>query len=112
MTYLRHRCTVAFVLLLLIVICMQSTGALPSQRPVANPAGNIPTCHCCHGKLFVKLDRRFDLKPVFLQPSRVIGLGGPVTRPMVSCSIFLCELPVRIHATTQWRGPPRISPDC
>src|SRR6185312_7674371 len=110
MTYLRHQCSVAFALVLLIVICVQSTGALPSQGPDANPGRNTPTCHCCHGKLFVKLDRRFNLKPVFLPPSRVIGPDGPAKRPKISFRIFLCLLHTGAGTTARWRGPPNVSP--
>ncbi|HEV2482427.1 MAG TPA: hypothetical protein VGS79_22335 [Puia sp.] len=112
MTYLRHRCTVAFALVLLTMICVQSTGALSAQRPGADPGRNIPTCHCCHGKVFVKLDRRFNLKPVFLLPARVICLADPVVRPIVHFSFLLCVLPARISITARWRGPPDVLPNC
>lgn len=112
MTYLRHRSTVALILLLLTVICVKSTGALQMQRPDADAGRNMPTCHRGRGKLFVKFDRRFDLKPVFLLPSRIICLGDPAVRPLVSFSCFLCVLPTGVDTTARWRGPPGSSLHC
>lgn len=106
MTYLRHRCTVAFAILLLTVICLQSSGALLVQGPDANNGRNIPTCHCCHAKVFLKFDRRFDLKPVFLLPSRIVTPGDLVTTPTHPTFLFFCTLAARTTTSTTLRGPP------
>ena len=106
MTYLRHRYSVAFAILLLTVICLQSSGALLMQGPDGNNGRNIPTCHCCHAKVFLKFDRRFDLKPVFLLPSRIISLGDPSTTPPHPTFLFFCTLPAMTTAATTLRGPP------
>ena len=112
MTYLRHRCTVAFVLLLLAVICLQSSGA--AAMPGADGANrrNIPTCHCCHAKVFLKLDRRFDLKPVFLLPARIICLGDPTVKRTPFSLLFFYMLPAGSTTAARLRGPPDLSTSC
>jgi hypothetical protein len=112
MTYLRHRYTVAFVTLLLAVICLQSSGALLVQVRDGATGRNVPTCHCCHAKVFLKLDWRVDLKPVFLLPSRIICPGDmPMKRTYCSFH-FSCTLPARSITAARLRGPPVLPTSC
>jgi hypothetical protein len=112
MTYLRHQYTVAIAFFLLTVICLQSSGVSLVQRPVANGRRNIPTCHCCHAKVFLKLDRGFDLKPVLLLPSRVVCVGDPAVRLICSSFLLFCLLPAGTSMAVRLRGPPGISLFC
>jgi hypothetical protein len=102
---------VAFAVLLLTVICLQSSGAVAMQSPGAN-GRNVPTCHCCHGKVFLKLDGRFDLKPVFLLPARIICLSDPTVKRTYSSFLFICALPAGSTTAARLRGPPDLSISC
>ena len=112
MTYLRHQYTMAIAFLLLTVICLQSSGVSLVQHPDAGGRRNIPICHCCHGKIFLKLDRGFDLKPVLLLPLRVVYAGDPVLRRIYSSFLFFCLLPAGISMAARLRGPPGVSLFC
>ena len=108
MTYLRHQCTVAFTFFLLTFICMQASGALPGQQADGGSGRNIPSCHCCHGKVFLAFDRRFDLKPVFLLPSYIICNSDPAVRPAYALSFSFCTLSTATIAAARLRGPPGV----
>lgn len=113
MAYLRHRATVAFALLLLAVICLQSSGAALAQGLDGTTRRNVPTCHCCHAKVFLKLDRRFELKPVFLLPSRIVCLSDPsAVRQPYPTFLFLGELPAGTNTVARLRGPPCLPAYC
>ena len=112
MTYFKHRYLVAFAVLLPAMLLLQSSGMSLVQRPDASGRRNIPTCHCCHAKVFLKLDRRFDLKPVFLLPARIICLGDPTVKRTPFSFLFFYMLPAGSTTAARLRGPPDLSTSC
>jgi hypothetical protein len=106
-TYLKHHfLESAVAMAMLLAIGLQSTGAVPAKGPDGGGRGNIPGCHCCHGKVFLKLDKRYDLKPLVLLSTPFFQLAVPTVRRV--CGRFLV---VRGWASTvvrpaALRGPP------
>ena len=112
MTYFKHRYLVAFAVLLPAMLLLQSSGMSLVQRPDASGRRNIPTCHGCHAKVFLKLDRGFDLKPVLLLPSRVVRVGDPALELICSSFLYFYLLPAGTSTAARLRGPPGISLFC
>lgn len=100
----------AFALfLLLVVICVQPTGAVAAQRAGGGDRGGIPRCHCCHGKVYLKLDKRYDLKPLvvlFLSFSETAVV--PVRQVHCGCAVMR-HLRAAVFRPASFRGPPLIT---
>jgi hypothetical protein len=117
MTFLKNTCFAALTICLIAMICLQSSGVTLVQRsggnavtgnaPAANAPAGTPNMHC-HGKLFLKLDKRYDLKPVFFLPVvyfRVAAFPvGRVDRPYQ----FSWGLVAGVLRPGNLRGPPSI----
>src|SRR5580658_138875 len=107
MTSLRHRfleSAVAFALL--VAIGLQSTGAVPAKEPNGGGQGNIQGCHCCHGKVFLKLDKRYDLKPLVFLSTPSFQLVAPPVRRVRGRFLVLRGLALTLFRPAGLRGPP------
>lgn len=108
MTYFRHRYPVAFVIVLLAVICIQSTGAIQARRPDGGDRRGVPCAHCCHGKVFVQLDRRYDFRPVAVLSSCSCEVAVlPVSRPRRAI-VNIKGPAAGVFRMTRFRGPPEV----
>jgi hypothetical protein len=115
-TYLRHRFLgPAVALVMLVAICVQVTGTVPvqgpngtlsAQGPNGGGRGNIPGCHCCHGKVFLKLDKRYDLKPLVFLSTPSFRLVVPQVRRVRGCFPVLRGSSLAVLRPAGLRGPP------
>jgi hypothetical protein len=107
-TYLRHRfLNPAVALAMLVAICVQVAGTGSLQGPNGGGRGNIPACHCCHGKVFLKLDKRYDLKSLVILSTPSFRLVVPQVRRVRGCFPVLRGLASAVFRPAGLRGPPR-----
>lgn len=105
MTCQKHRLQVALTIFLMVVICLQATGFITVQRPDDAGRGNSRS-HCCHGKVFLKLDRRIDPKPTAYLSTPSSQLIVPPSR-RVYHEVFMSPRPVAGKVRpARMRGPP------
>jgi hypothetical protein len=114
MTYTKHRLfglagkgpTVALILFLLAAICLQVAGAVPAKGPDGGGQGNSPGCHCCHGKVFLKLDKRYDLKQLVFLSTLSFQLVAPPVRRVRRRFKVSRSLASAVFRPAGLRGPP------
>ncbi|HXB94953.1 MAG TPA: hypothetical protein VNU70_07335 [Puia sp.] len=104
MTYLRHPFHVTLTIFLMMAICLRGTGVLPAQRPT----GGDNKAHCCTGKFFLQLDKRYDLKPAVFLSTPSFQLVTPPSRKL-NRTYQLAPGPVAALVRPAWlRAPPAI----
>jgi hypothetical protein len=108
MTYSKHRYPVAFVIVLLAVICLQSSGAIQVQRPDGGDQRGFPCAHCCHAKVFLQLDRRYELRPVFDLPSFTCSRAELPVRPPRRANVYIPGPAAGVLRRAWYRGPPEV----
>lgn len=96
----------AVAMAMLVVIGLQSAGAVPANEPNGGGRGNIPGCHCCHGKVFLKLDKRYDLKPLVILSTPFFQLVAPPVRRICGGFLVLGGWASTVFRPAGLRGPP------
>jgi len=121
-----HRYTVALSKCLLPVICLilltaqltyqpicfcfhsPGTGAATiAQQPGGDGPGSLPNAHC-HNKVYLSLDKRYDLKPILFIPAASFHVTALVPVRQVPAYFFCPRLAAATVRPSCLRGPPSL----
>jgi hypothetical protein len=91
-------------------ICFHPNGsgtAMVAQQPGGDGPGNLPNAHC-HNKVYLSLDKRYDLRPVLFLPAPSFRVTALVTVRHVPAYFFYPRLAVATVRPACLRGPPSL----
>jgi hypothetical protein len=119
-----HRYTVALSKCLLPVICMilltaqltyqpfcfhpnGSGTATVAQQAGGDGSGGLPNAHC-HNKVYLSLDKRYDLRPVLFLPAPSFRVAALIPVRHVPAYFFCLRLAAATVRPSCLRGPPSL----
>ena len=90
--------------------CFHSPGtgaATVAQQPGGDGPGSLPNAHC-HNKVYLSLDKRYDLKPILFIPAASFHVTALVLVRQVPAYFFSSRLTAGTMRPACLRGPPSL----